>query len=275
MIPDPHHTYLTHVLPHVPAHIRAATLDAYPAVRLTDTDGYMPLAGCNVVMLIALTGTGKSTTLGALRAAGTLPHRADIPTRRDLADLVLIPYAQHLAGEPLAPVRDRAQRFAYTRAFREQVAGGGTAAAFTWLRFADPAARVLSEGVRGPNEIAHALQYTRWRLIELWVDPVTRLRRLSNRADAFDTVTNASAADLSFLPGDRAAEVRAALVAGEITREAVATVREEARNYGAHPYDPANTTPRYRCLRIDTLTPAEVAAAVTDAVRTLDAEAAR
>jgi len=269
---DPRQTYLNDILPSVPAVTRAAALDAYPDVRLDDAESNTPLADCNVVMLVGLTGTGKSTTLRAVREAGTLSYRTDIPTRRQLADLILIPYAQHLAGEPVAPVKDRTQRFGYTLAFRERVAEGGTAAAFSWLRFAAPSERLLSEGVRGPNEIAYALQHTRWRLIELWVDPVTRLRRLSNRNDAFDSIAVANTADLSFLPEDSIDAVRAALAAGEISPEAVTTVRAESRNYGAQPYDAANTTPRYRCLRIDSLTPEQVAAAVVDAVHTLDSE---
>jgi energy-coupling factor transporter ATP-binding protein EcfA2 len=269
----PHQNYLNNVFPNVPEATRVATLDAYPDVRLDATAGFTPLADCNIVMLIGLTGTGKSTALRALRQVGTLAYRTDIPTRRQLADLVLIPYAQHYAGEAIAPVKDRTQRFAYTRAFREHAADGGTAAAFTWLHFADATGRVLSEGVRGPNEIAYALANTRWRLVELWVDPVTRLRRLSHRADAFDAITAATTADLSFLPDSRVEEVRAALAAGDITPEAVTTVRAESHNYGAQPYDPANTTPRYCCIRIDTLTPAQVATAVVDAVHTLDAEA--
>ena len=269
---NPHQTYLNLILPQISAEIRSTTLDAYPDVCLEPTEGCTPLADCNIVMLIGLTGTGKSTTLRALDDAGTLPYTTDIPTRRQLADLILIPYAQRVSGEPISPVKDRTQRFAYTRAFREQVAGGGTAVAFTWLYYKNAAQRVLSEGVRGHNEIQYALNHTRWRLIELWIDPVTRLRRLSGRGEAFDMVANPSAEDLSFLPESRVDEVRAALEAGEITPAAVTTVRAEALNYGTDPFDAENKTPRYRCLSVEGLSPAEVAAAVTTAVTELDAE---
>jgi energy-coupling factor transporter ATP-binding protein EcfA2 len=266
MTPNPHTTYLTDVFPRVPDDVTARTLDCYPDVRLTPTDRFTPLAQIPVLMLVGLTGTGKSTTLKALQAISDQPTMTAIPSRRDLADLILIPTAQHINGDPITPVKDREQRFAYTRLFREQVAEGGTAAAFTWLHLRVSDQQILSEGVRGPNEIGYALSHTKWRIAELWVDPVTRLRRLSDRTDAFDTIANLDISDLSFLPESRHDEVRTAVMAGEISPTAIATARAEALNYGADPYDETNTTPNYHCFHIDTMTPDEVAAAVWDFV---------
>ncbi len=256
-------TYLQHVLPAVPQAVKQGALANCPAISLVPVAGYVPLAECNITMLVGLTGTGKSTTLQALRRAGRLTFHEGIPSRRQLADLILIPMAQHHQGVPITPVKDRVARFGYTRVFREQIAPGGTAEAYTWFDCNLPDAPILSEGVRGANEIDYVLQHTRWRIIELWVNPVTRLKRLSDRREAFDAVGNADGTDLSFLSSEQAAQVRDLLATGAITPEAVTTVREESANYGAAPYD-ANTTDRYHCLTIDSLTPQQVADAITN-----------
>ncbi len=255
-------TYIKHVLPRLPEAVKNGTLADSPHVSLISVAGYVPLAQCNVVMLVGLTGTGKSTTLQAMRDSGRLAFQEGIPSRRQLADFILIPMAQHWRGEPIVPVKDRIARFGYTRDFREQIAPGGTAEAYTWFDCNLPDALVLSEGVRGANEIKYALAHTRWRIIELWVDPVTRLKRLSSRQEAFDAVQNADDTDLSFLMPEQAAHVRDLLATRQITPEAVTTVREESANYGATPYDAENTTHHYHCLPIDNMTPPQVAEAI-------------
>lgn len=257
---DPYTNYLQQVLPIIPRFVHEGILGRYPDVRLTPAPGFTPLAGCRVVMLVGLTGTGKSTTLAALREIAPWPYVTDIPTRRELADLIVIPAAQHHRGEAIDPPTDREARFDYTRIFAAEVAPGGTAQAFTWLHYAHPNRLVLSEGVRGPNEIAYALAHTRWRIAELWIDPVLRLQRLTNRNDTFDRVTNPDTEDLAFLSPEQAATVRELLASGDISPAAVTTARAEARNYGGTPYDAANTTPNYRCFVTDTYTPEQVAA---------------
>ncbi|MEM6528280.1 MAG: hypothetical protein AAF653_08285 [Chloroflexota bacterium] len=264
----PHHQYLDHVLHHVPGKIKQSVLHAYPHVRLQPEDGFVPLAQCNLVMLVGMTGSGKSTTLQHLRNDATLNFIEAIPSRRQLADLILIPTAQHLKNETIAPVKERVTRFEYTRHFRDSFAPGGTAEAFTWLYCDLPQTLILSEGVRGQNEIDYVLEHTRWRIAELWVDPVTRLQRLSSRNEAFDAVTDASAEDLTFLPDDRIDEVRHALANGTITPEAITTVRAETISYGNQPYDAHNQTENYHCFTIDNLTPPAVAQQVTTWIKT-------
>jgi len=267
---NPYQYYMENVFPQVPDAVRADTLGRYPDVTLTDDANTGPLGERQVVMFVGLTGTGKSTTLAALHERAALQYTTAIPSRREITDLILIPCAQAVRGEPAAPVKDRERRFGYTRTFREQVAPGGAAAAFTWLRTSGEIdTLILSEGVRGPNEIEYALAHTRWCVIELWVDPLTRLQRLSSRGGAFDRVANADATDLSFLPEAARGRALALLAAGEITPAAVTTARAEASNYGGTPYDADNTMPRYRCLHIDDMTPAQVAVAAEDAVQTL------
>ena len=161
--------------------------EKYPLASLFSRAGFRPLGDQTLLMLVALTGTGKSTTLKLLRQRLSGCSTAAIPSRREIADWIAIPTAQTLAGEPIVPLPDRKLRFAYTRKFAEHVPGG-MAAAFSWLYVADDRDQVLlSEGIRGESEIRYALRhFPRWRIIELSLNPLTRLRRLSGRRDDFD-----------------------------------------------------------------------------------------
>ena len=76
-----------------------------------------------MLMLVALTGTGKSTTLEILRERIGGRGLGIIPTRREVADWIAIPLAQVLMGEAIAPVPDRVRRFALHPVFRRKSAG--------------------------------------------------------------------------------------------------------------------------------------------------------
>ena len=75
-----------------------------------------------LLILVGLTGTGKTTTVNALRGVGL--NFSLLPNRREITDEFIIGYLQKLDGEPVAPVTDRTERFVYTRRFREMFAGG-------------------------------------------------------------------------------------------------------------------------------------------------------
>ena len=222
----------------------------YPHVSLAGGDGIRPLGDCALLMLVALTGTGKSTALDRLRARLGGTGMDVIPTRRELADWIAIPMAQALADEPLEMVRDRALRFACTRRFAEQVPGG-LAAAFSWLRVADSCDGLLfSEGIRGRDEIRYALdRFPRWQIVELTLPPLTRLRRLSGRHDDFDRARGS--ADVSFLPRRLQGEARALVNAGEVAAAALAIVRAEAANYGFGPFADGDAYPNYHLVDVE------------------------
>jgi hypothetical protein len=257
--------YTANVWPLVADDLKAALSQNYPNVRLRAKAGCVSLADLPVTMLVGLTGTGKSTTLdqlNKLRKAGGLTYRDDIPDRRELADLVIIPTAQVIGSEAVQPVKDREKRFELTRRFAQAFDAGGSAAAYGWLYYCqDTPVPLLSDGLRGPGEIAYTLaHYPQWQVIELWVDPVLRLRRLSHRNDAFDQVARAAAVDdLGFLPDTAQTAALQLLEAGEISPQAIITARAEAQNYGGQPYDALNQTGRYHCLVMDHLPPDAVA----------------
>ena len=247
-----HDYYIRQVLPR----FDASPLQRYAAISLLPRADSQPLGECALWMLVGLTGCGKTTTLAQLGAGG-------MPTRREVADCIAIPYMQTLAGEALQPVPDRAQRFESTRRFAQAVPGG-MAAAFSWLWLRkDAPMPLLTEGLRGDAELHFALgRFSRWRVVELALPPLQRLRRLSGRQDDFDQV--AAAADLGFLPLELQDEARALLHSGEINPRALAILRAEAQNYGLHAFAAGQDYPNYQRLDVQHLSPKAVAQALRD-----------
>ena len=246
--------------------------ECYPQVSLEPSDGHHALAHHPLLMLVALTGTGKTTTLNLLQDMTKAARTALIPSRREIADWIAIPMAQAMSGEAIRPVRDRVQRFHYTRIFAEQVSGG-MAGAFSWLCLADEVqSPILSEGIRGENEIRHALRhFPQWQIVELAVHPITRLKRLSARHHDFDQADGA--ADLSFLPDEFKAEAQVLLKSGRIRPKALTIVGAESANYGLFPFTAGDCCRNYHRIQADHCSPEQVAAAVCAIIKeTTDAK---
>ena len=242
--------------------------EAYPLVGLKKAAGYHSLGSHPLLMLVALTGTGKTTTLACLKRILGPAGMGVIPSRRELADWIALPMMQRLNGEETRPVDDRPRRFAYTRSFAERVRGG-MAAVFSWLYLADSFSDlVIAEGIRGENEIRHALtRFPAWSIVELTLDPLTRLRRLSERRDRFDRASGA--ADLSLLPCELRDEAQRMLEAGEIDAKAIAIMGAEINNYGLLPFAAGDQYPNYHRIALDDRRPDEVAREVAEIVEAL------
>jgi|UPI000693BC71 hypothetical protein len=216
---------------------------------------WRPIATRPLLVLVGVTGVGKSTTLEALRRVG-LSFRL-LPDRRELTDLLLIPEAQRAAGEPVVPVTDRGQRFAYTRAYRERHPGGmAEALSSLWIDVAQTPGLLLFDGLRGENEVIYAVQALPLAYFVMLDAPdVVRVIRLMGRQDPFDVIAARSAhpvhelqrftrldiegAEALFTPEEQ--HILVDLVSmGEVTaeelRKALSIVVEERRNY-----DPAAT----------------------------------
>lgn len=239
--------------------------EAYPLVRLEPAPGYHGLGSQPLLMLVALTGTGKSTTLASLRRLLGDTGMRLIPSRRELADWVALPMMQTLQGQATLPVTDRVQRFAYTKSFA-QVVPGGMAAVFSWLYMRDSYRKLIfSEGIRGDDEIRHALRrFPAWQVVELTLQPLTRLRRLSQRRDDFDRA--AGSAELSFLPRELQEPARALLRSGEISGRALRIMAAEANNYGLLPFPDGERYANYHRIAVDGRSPDEVARLVAQIV---------
>ncbi len=254
---DYHQYYMDEVYPKLEFPI----VNEYPQFTLYKEDGYSSLKQHQVIMLVALTGTGKTTTLEALqeREGQVIQKQASIiPSRREIADWIVIPTAQTLLDEPIEDVSDRVQRFHYTRTFAERVQGG-IATAFSWVNVSnDYQGIILSEGIRGANELTYALSnFPKWHVIELALHPITRLKRLSSRKSDFDKVQVKG--DVSFLPDDLQAEVQALIVAGEVSESALTITEAESRSYGLFPFEAGEQYLNYHQVDVDDKTPDEVA----------------
>ncbi len=234
---------------------------------------WQPIRARPLLVLVGVTGVGKSTTLAALRRAGLAFHL--LPDRRALTDRLIIPSMQALAGETSAPIADRAQRFAYTRAYRQLHPGGmGEALSMLWIDVEQTPGLLLFDGLRGDNEVTFAAQVLPLaRFAMLDAPDVVRVIRLMGRQDPFDVIAarsahpthemqrftnlNVEGAEALFTPQEQ--HILVDLVSsGEVTaddlRKALAIVVEERRNY-----DPAATraalekTAPERTLVVDTV----------------------
>lgn len=247
--------FLESVLPHLPEQQRRAFRQCYPSIRVTEEAGFVSLQSIQTLMLVALTGTGKSTTIKALSANHpTLFDLNTLPSRREIADFFVIPTVQAMLGENIQPVADRRQRFQLTKLFAENF-DGGIASVYASLYCRADAKTLLSEGIRGHSEIEYGLQNcSGWHILELSLNPLIRLQRLSTRNDDFDQAE--SSYDFDFLPPEFRETARNLYAQGRISTKALAIIQAEANNYSllSHDIDHA----RYNCLCIDDLTPQHI-----------------
>ena len=153
--------------------------------------GWEPVAGCPLLVIVGVTGVGKSTALQAVSAAGL--DYCLLPDRRDLTDRLIIPSVQAQRGEEPGPVSDRRRRFEYTRAYRQENAGGmAHALAQLWIDPQVQEGALLFDGLRGAGEAAHAAAMLPHALFVVLEAPdAVRVARLVGRSDPFDQIDGA------------------------------------------------------------------------------------
>lgn len=167
-------------------------------LSLSQSAKHLPIAECKLLILVGVTGVGKSTTVEALSDSG-LPFDL-LPNRRALTDWLIIPAAQRADGQPIGPVNDRGQRFALTRRYRGLYAGG-MGHTLTQL-FVQPSGDrwILFDGLRGENEVVHAAeQLPNAQFLILDAPHAVRLQRLLGRGDAFDQISSEGEVDSDLL----------------------------------------------------------------------------
>ncbi len=155
--------------------------------------GWAAIVDMPVLILVGVTGVGKSTTVDALRARwGEISL---LPNRRKIADLLVIPTVQGWDGDPPTAVTDRRRRFDYTGRYRQRHSGG-LAHAFSRLVLQrqtagpDRGALTIFDGLRGADEVTFAAQSLPLaRFAVLNAPDVVRVERLLQRQDAFDQVS--------------------------------------------------------------------------------------
>jgi hypothetical protein len=157
------------------------------AIGAQERDGWRSISTIPLTILVGVTGVGKSTLVDQIAH-----HSSEyllLPDRRDLTDQLIISTMQVADGLPVALVKDRGQRFAYTRRYREQYEGG-MAHALTQLWISDAAPNLLLfDGLRGANEVTYAAATLPLaRFVMLDAPEITRLQRLLGRGDVFDRI---------------------------------------------------------------------------------------
>ena len=255
--------------------------------RLTETlgagappPGWAPLSDRPLVVIVGLTGVGKTTTLDSLDTA--VPYRL-LPNRRWLTDAIMIPEAAEAEGLTL-PVTDRAQRFRMTARYRERHPGGMAELLAGLAVPARDSAAYLFDGIRGANEAEYAAAHLpRARFLALVAPDDVRLRRLLTRNDPFDGERTAGRFDRDgaaalldehdVIPAAARPALLDWLAANHVSLADVAdrlkTVAEERRNY-----DPDATVAALRAgapdrlILVDTTIadPSEAAAALAQAI---------
>ncbi|MEM8860364.1 MAG: ATPase [Chloroflexota bacterium] len=168
-------------------------------VDLSTHSKWIPIQETRLLILVGVTGVGKSTTVNALVEGGLSAEL--LPNRRDLTDQFIIGYLQRQAGRPVTQVTDRADRFDYTKQYRKQFPGGMAHALANlainpqsltgdWLIF---------DGLRGANEVTYASQMLpNARFLMLDAPDFIRVQRLMKRHDAFDQIQGQSQANVDF-----------------------------------------------------------------------------
>ena len=169
-------------------------------IRLTDAVAYVSevehapphfqaLTERPLVVMVGLTGVGKSTILKALAQRGV--DYTPLPDRREITNQIIIALLQQEDGQSIQPVFDRVKRFEYTARYRAKFPGGMAHALSRIV--VDPAQTrplLVFDGLRGLNEVQHAISYfPRARFVMLDAPDMIRLNRLLKREDAFDTTT--------------------------------------------------------------------------------------
>ena len=145
---------------------------------------WQALVDCPLLIIVGVTGVGKSTTLEKLAKTGR-PYTL-LPNRRILTDQLIISYMQALDQQPIQPVTDRKVRFDYTRRYRERFPGGMShALTQLWIEPMQLGPNLIFDGLRGADEVTHAVQeLPQARFVVLHAPDVVRVQRLLKRNDA-------------------------------------------------------------------------------------------
>ncbi len=149
----------------------------------------IPVSQLDLVILVGVTGVGKSRTLAELQAKGHVFTL--LPDRRLVTDQIIIASLQRQDGLTPQPVTDRRARFAYTARYRQSFPGG-MAHALTeiWVDMDQVSPPFIFDGLRGLNEVQYAVEaLPKSRFVILDAPDMVRLKRLLSRGDKFDTIT--------------------------------------------------------------------------------------
>lgn len=141
-----------------------------------------------LIFIVGLTGVGKSTTLEALKTSDI--NFLLLPNRRQLTDEIIISEMQRKYNLPIKPVKDRVQRFEYTKNYRKIHPSGMAYVLKTYLDSTEITQKnLIFDNLRGVNEVKGGIEYfPNASFIMLDAPEEVRLQRLVGRKDIFDQV---------------------------------------------------------------------------------------
>ena len=144
-----------------------------PEVYSVPTDGAHPLVELPLLVVVGLTGVGKSSFARAL-------GWPLLPNRRELVDRFVLP---RMGASPHE--LDRTQRFQLTSRWRDAHPGG--LAQLLATLHAPPVRPLVFDGLRGEEEVAYArARFPRARFVVLEAPARVRLERILGRRERFD-----------------------------------------------------------------------------------------
>ncbi|NEO40897.1 MAG: AAA family ATPase [Moorea sp. SIOASIH] len=155
----------------------------------SEVDGWLPLVEQPLLILVGLTGVGKSTLVNALSDQGL--NFTLLPNRRTLTDQFIIPTVMEIDG--VAQEKDitcRVTRFQYTRRYK-QLFPAGMVQVLSQLQI-DPSQLtfpLLFDGLRGEQELKYATtMLPKAQFVVLEAPNRVRFERLLTRQDSFDSI---------------------------------------------------------------------------------------
>lgn len=147
--------------------------------------GWQPLSTLRLVIIVGVTGTGKTTATKNLAKNGL--NFQLLPDRRFLTDKLIIAPLQREDGQEVKTL-PRIQRVPYIRRYKQRHPAG-LAYAISKL-FIDPAACGgfwIFNGLRGPAEVRYAIDaIPRAEFLILDASEIVRAQRLIKRKDPYD-----------------------------------------------------------------------------------------
>lgn len=150
---------------------------------------WLPITTFPLLILVGMTGVGKSTITKALAEEGldfTL-----LPNRRILTERVIIAPMLKMQDK-LVQSHCRIKRLTYTRLYREYFPGGmGQILASLHVNPEQVNSMLVFDSLRGENEVSYAAKALKnAKFVMLNAPNIVRLERLLKRHDSFDKIAN-------------------------------------------------------------------------------------
>lgn len=154
-------------------------------------EGWISIKNEPLVIIVGLTGVGKSTMINTLTKSGL--NFTLLPNRRTLTTELIIPNIAATNGKNIKTIC-RTEQFKYTRQYQKQFPGGmGHILSQLQVNLTQINYPLIFDGLREKNELTYAANTLKKAKFVILDAPLSiRLKRLLTRNDAFDKITQYS-----------------------------------------------------------------------------------